>query len=164
MTDSPPNERREASALDEFGAVMKREGRELAGEARSTAYRVARDQRDTLAGYISAVAQAALRGADELEGSGFSRSAASVKRTASEIGGLADRLQGREPDDLWLDVEDFARDHPGLTFGAGFLVAFGVMRFLRSAPETEEAATEMAGSGSVAGTAAAGGGMPPAGS
>lgn len=167
MTESPPKERRETSALDEVGAVIKREGRELAGEARSTAYRVARDQRDSLAGYMSALAQAVRRGADELEGSGYARSAASVKRTAGEIGGWAERLQRREPDDLWTDVEDFARDHPGLTFGAGFVVAFGLTRFLKSANDVEAEQPDVPGAGSGVGSAAgstAGGAMPPAGS
>lgn len=164
MSDSPTQDRLEASALDEVGAVIKRESREIAGEARTTAYRVARDQRDAVAAYVSALAQAALRGADDLEGSGYPRSAATVKRTAGEVGGFADRLQRREPDLLWADVEGFARDHPGLTFGTGFVLAFGLTRFLASAPSRGAEAEEGLATGSDGtGGAERGGGAPPAG-
>lgn len=123
----------DASPLQQAGSALKREGRQVAEEAKSTARRVACDQRDALADYVAALADAAGRGAEDLEASGYTRSAAGVARTADEIGGLAERLQEREPGELWLDVEDFARAHPALTFGAGFALAFGVTRFLKSA-------------------------------
>lgn len=142
MSASSPNERSDSSTLEDVGAALKREGREIAGEARTTAYRMACDQRDALAGFVGALAGAAGRGAEELEGSGYARSAAAVKRTADEVGGLAGRLQQRQPDELWEDVEDFAREHPVAFFGAGFALAFGFMRFLKSAaPEEPEAQT-----------------------
>ena len=132
MSDRSPRERSEPSALNEAGEAIKRESREIAGEAKSTAQRVAREQRDAVAGFVAAVVGAATRGADELEDSGFTRCAAAVRRTADEVGGLADRLQQRDPRELWDDIEDFAREHPAVVFGAGFALAFGLARFLRS--------------------------------
>jgi len=60
-----------------------------------------------------------------------------VARTADEVGGFAGRLRGREPGELFADIEDFARDHPALVFGAGFAVAFGVTRFFKSSSEED---------------------------
>lgn len=131
MSESAPRER-DASVREDVGAAIKREGREIAGEARSAAHRLARDQRDAVAGFVSAVVGAATRGAEELEESGFSRSATAVRRTADEVDSLAHRLQQRDPGELWNDVEDFAREHPVVVFGAGFALAFGLARFLKS--------------------------------
>lgn len=126
-----------ASALQEAGNALKREGRQVAGEAKAAARKVARDQRDALADYVSALADAVSHGAEDLEAAGYGRSAATVARTADEVGGFAKRLQGRDPGDLWHDVEDFAREHPALVFGAGFAIAFGAARFLKSSAEVE---------------------------
>jgi hypothetical protein len=87
------------------------------------------------------LADAAKRGADELESSGYAGSAAAVKRTAGEVGGLVERLQRREPGEFWEDIEDFARDHPAVMFGAGFALAFGFTRFMKSAAHPEPQAT-----------------------
>ncbi|GAB4371214.1 MAG: hypothetical protein Kow00114_31960 [Kiloniellaceae bacterium] len=128
----------ESSPLQDVGGVLKREGRQVAEEARAAARRLACDQRDALADYVAALADAAGRGAEDLNAAGYGRSAASVARTADEVAGFAERLQAREPGELWQDVEDFARAHPALTFGAGFAVAFGVTRFLKSTGEAED--------------------------
>jgi hypothetical protein len=133
MTESAPL-RSDPSTFEEVGAAIKREGRELAGEAKSAAHRMVRDQRDAVAGFVSAIAGAASRGAEELDNAGYGKSAAAVMRTAGEVESLAQQLQQREPEALWGEVEDFARDHPWMVFGAGFALAFGVSRFLRSEP------------------------------
>lgn len=135
MTDSSSTERAETSALGDAGAAIKREGRQVAGEARAAAQKMASDQRDALADYVSALADAANRGADDLDSKGYRRSASTVARTAEEVEGFARRLHQREPGELWEDVEDFAREHPALVFGAGFALAFGVTRFLKSSDE-----------------------------
>lgn len=127
----------EASPLQEAGEALKREGRQVAGEAKAAVRKVARDQRNALADYVAALADAVSHGAEDLEAAGYGRSAATVARTADEVGGFAKRLQGRDPGDLWHDVEDFAREHPALVFGAGFAIAFGAARFLKSTAETE---------------------------
>lgn len=142
MSESSPRERSDHSVLKDAGAAIKRESRELAGEARSAAYRAACEQRDALAGFVSALAEAANSSAESLENSGYGRSAAAVRRTAGEVGGLAERFQRRDPDELWADVEDFARDHPVVLFGASFALAFGLTRFLKSG--TAEQALEAA--------------------
>ena len=111
---------------------VRSEGRELAGEAKSSAARIAGSQRDAVSGYISALARAAAAGGESLDSSGYPRSAATVVHTAGEVDNFARRLQTREPGEIWHDVEDFARKHPALVFGAGFAVAFGVTRFLKS--------------------------------
>ena len=138
MTDSASQERAEASALKDAGAAIKREGRQAAGEARAAAQKMARDQRDALADYVSALADAASHGAEDLDAKGYGRSASTVARTAEEVEDFARRLQQREPGELWDDVEDFARDHPALVFGAGFALAFGVTRFVRSGLESHD--------------------------
>lgn len=134
MTESAPL-RSDPSTFGEVGAAIKREGRELAGEAKSAAQRMARDQRDAVANYASALAGAAGRGAEELENAGYGKSAAMVLRAAGEVENLAQQLQQRDPEALWGEVEDFARDHPWMVFTAGFALAFGLSRFLRSEPE-----------------------------
>ena len=136
MTDSASKERADSAALQEVGATMKHGGQQISDEARSAAHRMACDQRDVLADYVAALADAAGRGAEDLRASGYGRSADTVKRTADEVGAFAARLQRREPGELWGDVEDFARDHPALAFGAGFALAFGVTRFLKNPAET----------------------------
>jgi hypothetical protein len=132
MSERSPRESSDASTQEGVGAALKRESRELAGEAKSAAYRAARERRDAVAGFVSALKGAADRGAEELEESGFGRSAAALRRTAGEVGGLAERLQQREPVELWDDVESFAREHPVLVFGASFALAFGLARVLKS--------------------------------
>ena len=140
MSDSSTSPTSETSALQDAGTAIKRESRHLAEEAKTAAKSAAdqavRDQRDALADYVSALAHAADRGADDLDSSGYGRSAAAVSRAAEEVEGFAERLHGRAPGELWTDLEDFARDHPALTFGAGFAAAFGITRFLKSSGET----------------------------
>ena len=138
MSDSTSHETADSSALQEVGDALKREGRHVAGEAKSAARKMARDQRDALADYVTALADAATRGAEELEEAGYGRSASTLTRTADDVGGFAQRLHDREPGELWNDIEDFARDHPALTFGAGFAVAFGITRFIKSSADPVE--------------------------
>ncbi len=115
---------------------LKTDGRHLAGEARASAARLAGNQRDAVSGYLSDLAMAAAAGGENLDASGHPRSAAVVVRTAGEVDNFARRLEDRAPSEIWGDVEDFARAHPALVFGAGFALAFGVTRFLKSsAPE-----------------------------
>jgi len=92
------------SALKEAGGALKREGRQVAGEAKAAAHKLARDQRDALADYVAALADAVSHGAEDLEAAGYGRCAATVARTAYEVGGCAKRLQGRDPGELWHDV------------------------------------------------------------
>lgn len=134
--------RSDSSTLGEVGAAIKREGRELADEAKTTAQRMARDQRDAVASFVSALAGAAGRGAEELEQAGYGKSAAVISRAAGEVESLAQQLQQREPEALWAEVEDFTREHPWLVFGAGFALAFGLSRFLRSEPSHETSSRE----------------------
>lgn len=142
MTDRSSKERADTSVLEDVGAAIKREGRQAAGEARNVAQKMACDQRDALADYVSALADAASCGAEDLESKGYGRSASTVSRTADEVEGLARRLQQRAPGELWDDVEDFARDHPALIFGAGVALAFGVTRFLKSSVESDDIETD----------------------
>ncbi|MGF1594834.1 MAG: hypothetical protein ACFCUW_16250 [Kiloniellaceae bacterium] len=138
MTDSSSTERADPSVFEEVGAALKREGRQAAEEARTAAERLARDQRDALADYVAALASAGDRGAEDLEASGYPGSAAAVSRTAGEVEDFAGRLRARAPGELWADVEDFARDHPGLVFAGGFALAFGLTRFLKSSAATPD--------------------------
>lgn len=138
MTDRSSLEREATSTLEDVSAAIKREGRHVADEARSAAQKMARDQRDALADYVVALAHAASSGAEDLESKGYPRSAATVARTADEVGSFARKLQQREPGELWDDVEDFAREHPALVFGASFALAFGVTRFLKSSGESAD--------------------------
>lgn len=142
MSDRSQTADSETSALQDAGAAIKRETRHLAEEAKTAAKSAAdqavRDQRDALADYVSAIAHAAESGADDLDSAGYRRSAAAVSRVAEEVDGFADRLQARGPGDLLGDLEDFARDHPALVFGAGFAAAFGITRFLKSSEEGHE--------------------------
>jgi hypothetical protein len=146
MTDRSPSgtsasSDNDTTALQDIGAAIRREGRHLAEETKSTAEQAVSDQRDALADYVAALAHAADRGAEDLDSAGYGRSAAAVSRTADDVGGFAARLQAREPGELWADVEDFARDHPALVFGAGFAAAFGIARFLKSSAESRESRT-----------------------
>jgi hypothetical protein len=129
---------------------VRSEGRVLAGEAKSSAARIAGRQRDAVSGYISALAMAAAAGGETLDASGYPRSGATMLHTADEVDNFARHLETREPGEIWHDVENFARKHPVLVFGTGFAVAFGVTRFLKSsAPEAgtgpEEGPTERKG-------------------
>lgn len=137
MTDSTSRDHPDASALSEAGAAIKRESRALGGEAKAAAGKLACGQRDALADYIAALADAANSAADDLQAAGYGRSAAPVRRTADQVGGLAEELQQRDPGDLWRNAESFARDHPAVVFGAGMAIAFGVTRFLKSSPPGE---------------------------
>ncbi|MEQ8357672.1 MAG: hypothetical protein RH942_19215 [Kiloniellaceae bacterium] len=132
MNDELSKKPNEPSITEDLGKAIKREGRQIAGEAKTTARKMATSQRDALADYIAALAAAAVRGAEDLEASGYGRSAATVARAADDVDGFVNRLQAREPGDIWDDVEGFARDHPALLFGASFALAFGVTRFLKS--------------------------------
>jgi hypothetical protein len=132
MTNITSNEATDSSALQDVGAALKREGRQVASEAKAAAQKMAAGQRDALADYVAALAEAAALGAETLEEAGYGRSASTVARTADEVGGFAKRLQDREPGELWNDIEDFAREHPALVFGASFAAAFGITRFIKS--------------------------------
>lgn len=132
MSESTSRERPDSSALSEAGAAIKRESRALGGEAKAAADKLACSQRDALADYVAALADAANSAADDLQAAGYGHSAAPLRRTADEVGGFAEKLQQREPGELWRDAESFARDHPAVVFGAGLVIAFGVTRFLKS--------------------------------
>lgn len=117
------------------GAELKDEGRRLMEDAKASALQLAAERRDMATAYVSALASAARSGADELEQSGYKRSAGTIKRTSHDVQDFAEDLSKRSPTSLLSDLEDFARERPVLTFSLAFAAAFGATRFLRTSEE-----------------------------
>jgi hypothetical protein len=112
--------------------TIKHEGRRLVDEAKDSATSVAREQTGAAASFLEDVASAIHEGADALKTKGRSDAASFAEWTADEIGSLAGGLSRRSPADMLSEVEDLARRQPALVAGAAFLVAFGLMRFMKS--------------------------------
>lgn len=115
-----------------IGDELKDEGRRLIEDAKASAFQLASDRRDAATAYVGALAGAARSGADELDQSGYSRSAATIERASKDVASFAERLSKRSPANLVADLEDFARERPVLMFSLAFAAAFGATRFLRT--------------------------------
>ncbi len=107
--------------------------KELAGDATSKAQAALDEQRSLGAQYISSLAGAVERAADEFEGP-MPVAAQYLKQAAEQIDVVASNVETRNVKELVFEAEQFARRQPALFFGGAMLLGFAALRFLKSAP------------------------------
>ncbi|MFO1127743.1 MAG: hypothetical protein U1E66_04810 [Rhodospirillales bacterium] len=107
---------------------------------KTEAERVATERRDGVASYAHDVADALHGASDLLEERGRRAAARLARRAAEEIGGVGQRVEGQDVNGILHNVEDFARQRPGLFLGGAFLLSFALVRYFSRAsggPVTE---------------------------
>ena len=105
---------------------------DLANSAKNKVEEAAAQRKSLGANYISSIAQAAGRSANEFEAE--SPQAAHYIRQASEqIQSVADTVREKDVRELVGEVQEFARRQPTLFFGGAVVLGFAALRFLKSA-------------------------------
>jgi methyl-accepting chemotaxis protein len=115
----------------EHAGKLGEAAKELASDAAAQVQDAMQRQRATGADYISSLAAAAQRAANEFEGS-LPQAAQYIRQASGQIQHVADVVRERDMRELVDEVESFARRQPGLFFGGAVILGFAALRFLKS--------------------------------
>jgi diacylglycerol kinase len=91
-------------------------------------------QKNAGAQYASGVADAMRRAARELD-QDLPFAGSYLRRAASQVEELSDRVKSGDFNELLRDAQDFARRRPTVFLGLAVLAGFGAVRFLKSSAE-----------------------------
>ena len=129
---------RAAAGLAESASQAKDTGSSFARSATRKVEDVLTNQKAMGADYISSLAQAADRAANEFDND-LPQAAQYIRQASQTMSGVADQIRDREVRDLVGEVTDFARRQPTLVFGGAMLLGFAALRFLKSSAPSSNA-------------------------
>ncbi|WP_291295420.1 hypothetical protein [Elioraea sp.] len=122
---------------DKAAGVVERvgeKGGEVLDAAKSRVEGLAEEGKEAGAGKLSAVANAILAAADDLEDSS-PEIARHVRSAADAIEGISGAMHQRSSGQLFHDLSDFARRQPTAFFGVTAMAGFALVRFAKSSTE-----------------------------
>ena len=105
---------------------------DIASDAKGKVESVMNEQKRAGADYIGEIDDAVHRAAGEINNE-VPQAARYVHQAADRLQGVASAVRNRNMGDLVGEVEQFARQQPGLFFGGTLLLGFAATRFLKSA-------------------------------
>lgn len=91
-------------------------------------------QKDAGARYANGIAEAMRRAAREFDND-LPIAGSYLRRGASQVEAISDRIRKGDFNDLLHDAQDFARQRPTAFFGLAVLAGFGAMRFFKSSAQ-----------------------------
>jgi hypothetical protein len=122
---------RAAAGLAQGASQVEESGSSFARTATRKVEDVLTNQKAMGADYITSLAQAAERAANEFD-TDLPQAAQFIRQASQTVSGVADQIRDREVRDLFGEVTDFARRQPTLVFGGAMLLGFAALRFLKS--------------------------------
>jgi ABC-type transporter Mla subunit MlaD len=121
--------------------AMKEQASDLADAAKDAGSQAAErlreeanTQKNAGAQYASGVAEAMRRAAREFD-KDLPIAGTYLRRAASQVEELSDRVKSGDLNELLRDAQDFARRRPTVFLGLAVLAGFGAVRFLKSSAE-----------------------------
>jgi hypothetical protein len=127
--------------------------KDVASEATDKLKQTVDSQKSAGADYVGSLAGTIRRAAKEFDGD-LPIAGSYIRKTASQVEGVADTIRTGNFKDLVRGAQSFARRQPTAFLGMAVLAGFGVVRFLKSsANETEVSAPHQASGDRYSGTA-----------
>jgi hypothetical protein len=111
---------------------LNRQLRQTADEAKDTAKSVLNTQKDEAAHSLEGVAHALRQTCDHLRSENQDTIAYYAESLASQVENLSSNLERKDIDQIWHDVENFARRRPEIVIGGAVALGFLAARFLKS--------------------------------
>lgn len=124
------NEPRSTSSASGVRDKVRDQASHLASEAKETARTRYSEKKDSAVNELASLASALRQVSSESSGSGMIAAAASA--AATRVDSLSRSLEGKELDDVFHDVERFARRNPAAFLGSAVAIGFLASRFLKS--------------------------------
>lgn len=128
--------------------TVKQRTREAAADARTQAESMLGEQKQAAAGQLQGLAGALRKTAEQLDSQDQKPVARYAERAAEGLDRLGDNLRDRDIDSLAAQVQDFARQQPGVFLGGAVAAGFLVARFLKSSSNGNESTSAARGSSS----------------
>jgi hypothetical protein len=122
-------------AADELKGEVKQEVQRLTEEARQRGQALFEGQRLAAADEIGGMVSALRKTAHELEEEHRPSTANLMGRAAESLDRVAGTLRDRDFRALFGQVENYARQHPGMFFGGSVIAGLLLARFLKSSSE-----------------------------
>ncbi len=120
-----------SDAQEQFSAKAQELGEEARFQVREQV-----DQRSTQAGeQVQAMGGALQTGVEQLRGDGKEIPAKVIAQVAERAEDLGAYLQSAQADQIFTDLERFARRRPWVTAGAGVLAGFMASRFVKASAD-----------------------------
>jgi gas vesicle protein len=119
---------------------MTESAKELASDAGDKLRDAVQDQKNAGADFISGVAGAVRRAANEFDDH-IPQAGQYIRRAAAQIDGAGEALRRRDLAELLGGVQDFARRQPTAFLGATVLAGFAVVRLLKSSTAPQQTST-----------------------
>ncbi|MBA2410066.1 MAG: hypothetical protein H0V62_09960 [Gammaproteobacteria bacterium] len=116
---------------------VKQQARDAAQQAKTQADSMLGEQQQAAAGQLQGVAKALRKTAEQLDSQDQGPVARYAERAADSLDSLGDKLRDRDIDSLAAQVQDFARQQPGVFLGGAVAAGFLVARFLKSSARDE---------------------------
>jgi gas vesicle protein len=127
-----------SSLADKAGTQVKDQvsnltegAKDMAASAGEKLRHVAEEQKNAGAEYVSGVAGAVRNAAGGFDDQ-LPQAANYIRQAAEQIDSLSDALQRRDLNELFDNLQSFARRQPTAFLGATFLAGFAAVRFLKS--------------------------------
>lgn len=119
---------------------MTESAKELVSDAGDKLRDAVQDQKNAGADFISGVAGAVRRAANEFDDH-IPQAGQYIRRAAAQIDGASEALRRRDLNELLGGVQDFARRQPTAFLGATVLAGFAVVRLLKSSTAPQQSST-----------------------
>jgi len=138
--DSEPNTQVSQGARHTADQV-KQQARDAAQQAKTQAESMLGEQQQAAAGQLQGMAKALRKTAEQLDSQDQGPMARYAERAADSLDSLGGKLRDRDIDSLAAQVQDFARQQPGVFLGGAVAAGFLVARFLKSTARDESSST-----------------------
>ncbi len=129
--------RRQAEAgrqtAENIGEDVQRQAQAFASDVQSKAAEMASEQKEAASSGLMDLVSAIRRAADDLEHHQQPQIANVARSVAGGIEDFSQSIRRRNFQDMFSDVQRFARDHPGAFFGGAVLAGLAVARLAKSA-------------------------------
>jgi hypothetical protein len=121
-------------AMKEQASNLADAAKDAGSQAAERLKEEANNQKNAGAQYASGVAEAMRRAAREFD-KDLPIAGTYLRRAASQVEELSDRVKSGDLNELLRDAQDFARRRPTVFLGLAVLAGFGAVRFLKSSAE-----------------------------
>ena len=112
-------------------AGMTESARDMASNAGDKLRQAAEEQKNAGADYVSGMAGAIRQAAQGFDGQ-IPQAATYIRQAADQVDALSQALERRDLNELFNNLQSFARRQPTAFLGATFLAGFAAVRFLKS--------------------------------
>ncbi len=120
---------------------VRQQARDAAQKAKTQAESMLGEQQQAAADQLEGVAMALRKTAEQLDSQDQGPVARYAERAADSLDNLGGKLRDRDIDSLAAQVQDFARQQPGVFLGGAVAAGFLVARFMKSTARDESLST-----------------------